>query len=293
MSPKRKINRPVLSSSTHRLSLYHRRYLLQLHFPMDLPLYPFCFEDVIRELPSWFESPGVCYAMLVLVDEGETVYRIDGRDFRLIPGRVLFVPEFHSFGFRSRERCHKYVLEIKGSRLTSILSSLGLERTELLDADSDTSRMIRELGWALDTPDQNSFLSLCGACYEILTRLGLIRRETLPRRSLLPRILEYLEQDTEKKLTLDLLAERVGIHRVALIRMVKKHIGLTPMQYRIARKMERAIYLLQIPSLSIKEISAQLGYCSQCYFTDEFRRHTGMAPRAYRIYQKNLPRSDR
>ena len=62
------------------------------------------------------------------------------------------------------------------------------------------------------------------------------------------------------------------------------------MQYRSQRRIERAIYFLQTPGITMKEIAYRLGYCNQFYFSEEFKRITGKTPTAYRIHQKTLPR---
>ena len=72
---KNRIN--ALFSPNYRNRLYHRRHLLLLHFNLDLPLYPFCFEDQIRDAANaWYDSPGVNFLMLVALEEGVDVAAI-------------------------------------------------------------------------------------------------------------------------------------------------------------------------------------------------------------------------
>ena len=147
---------------------------------------------------------------------------------------------------------------------------------------------LKAVGERVDTGDRNEFLHLMGKCYELLGRFAMDKLEKQSLHSLLPRILEYLEQDFDRKLTIADLEQYTGISKMSLIRMVKKHTGMTPMQYRIARKMERAIYFLQVPEMTVKEIAYRLGYCSQFYFAEEFKRLVGQPPTAYRHFQQTL-----
>ena len=57
--------------------------------------------------------------------------------------------------------------------------------------------------------------------------------------------------------------------------------GVSPSEYRERIRHERACRLLQSPQFSIKEISDQLGYCSQLYFSSAFKKKTGLSPSAY------------
>ena len=288
---KNRIN--ALFSPNYRNRLYHRRHLLLLHFNLDLPLYPFCFEDQIRDAANaWYDSPGVNFLMLVALEEGESIYEINGKKYTVSPGKVLFVPEFTPYLFRSWGYQHKYVLEVKGSHLSSILSSLRLNRTALYDVEDFPGFLtaLKAIGQHIDTEDRNEFILLMGKCYELLARFAMEKQEKQSAHSLLPRILEFLEQDFERKLTIADLEKYTGISKRTLIRMVRKQTGMTPIQYRIARKMERAVYFLQVPDMTIKEIAYRLGYCNPFYFSEEFHRIMGRSPTSYRSFQKKLAR---
>ena len=68
------------SSTDYReKELFHVRRLIQLHLNMDLPLYPFCFEDQIRTGDAWYDSPGRSFLMLIAVEDGSVTYRIGGK----------------------------------------------------------------------------------------------------------------------------------------------------------------------------------------------------------------------
>lgn len=165
-----------------------------------------------------------------------------------------------------------------------------LNRTTLFDVE-DFPAFLRELkgiGDSVDIEDRNEFIRLMGKCYELLARFAVEKQEKPVRHTPLVRILEFLERDFERKISIADLEQYTGISKMTLIRMVRKQTGMTPMQYRIARKMERAVYFLQIPGMTVKEIAYQLGYCSQFYFAEEFKRVMGRSPTAYRSYQQRL-----
>lgn len=62
----------------------------------------------------------------------------------------------------------------------------------------------------------------------------------------------------------------------------KQSTGLTPHQYVIARRLNRAQVLLATTDLTILEICFRVGFKSQSHFTRLFRKLTGITPRAYR-----------
>ena len=97
-----------------------------------------------------------------------------------------------------------------------------------------------------------------------------------------------LESDFGTRITLAQLAEKLNSKEERINKVFKEKLGVTPMQYRIEKKMELAKHLLVTTSQTIKEISFQLGYCDQFYFSSEFRRITGFSPKTTRQQKKLL-----
>ena len=283
-----KQTKKTTQSKTYGKFSFHNRCLLRLHFDLGLPLFPFCYEDYIQELPSWYDSRPVCFCMLITVSAGEFLCRTGGQEFLITPGKLLFVPEFQDYYYENEEPYHANILEIKGCHLTSILSSLKLEKAFLMDMDETFMLRMRQIGERTDTADRTEFLRLMELTYGIVAELALKKQQKqTDSHTPLARILEFLESDLERKITIAELMRHTGLSKSAITALMRKHLDITPMRYRMNRKMERAIYLLQT-GLSIKEISQRLGYSNQFHFSSDFRKFTCSAPRDYRAFQRHL-----
>jgi AraC family transcriptional regulator len=57
--------------------------------------------------------------------------------------------------------------------------------------------------------------------------------------------------------------------------------GISPHQYLLQQRVERAKQLLKQRNLSIVDIAFQCGFNSQSHFTRCFRKWTGITPKAY------------
>ena len=68
----------------------------------------------------------------------------------------------------------------------------------------------------------------------------------------------------------------------ALCAPVQEATGLTPHQYVIRCRMERAKHLLTGTTLPFHEIGARVGYADHSHFTALFRRYVATTPKAYR-----------
>ena len=68
-----------------------------------------------------------------------------------------------------------------------------------------------------------------------------------------------------------------------LVKLFRRHVGMSVLDYLRARRLEHAAGLLRETALTVREIAAQCGFEDPNYFTRCFRRHYGRTPTAGRI----------
>jgi AraC family transcriptional regulator len=95
-------------------------------------------------------------------------------------------------------------------------------------------------------------------------------------------VLDLIESDLSEDLSLKVLAKAAGLSEYHFLRMFRQSTGLTPHQYVINQRIERAKELLQKTEMSITEIAYLLGFSTPAHFTHHFRRKTGRTPREMR-----------
>lgn len=99
----------------------------------------------------------------------------------------------------------------------------------------------------------------------------------------------YIRQHIKENISLDDLAEVCNITKQHLIRTFKKELGKTPTAYINEYKISLAKDMIfNSPQLSVKEISAEMGFEDQHYFTRLFTKVAGMSPTAYKLRLKNF-----
>lgn len=66
------------------------------------------------------------------------------------------------------------------------------------------------------------------------------------------------------------------------IRLFKKELGTTPLQYINQKKIEKSQLLLITEEIAVKEIAFQLAFEDYSYFNRLFKKITGVTPQEYR-----------
>lgn len=81
------------------------------------------------------------------------------------------------------------------------------------------------------------------------------------------------------------MADTVGLSESWFAHVFKQTTGKTPLQWQLARRIERAQQLLTETELSVADIAAQLGFSDQAHLTKAFRQVAGETPAAWRRVQ--------
>jgi AraC family transcriptional regulator len=93
---------------------------------------------------------------------------------------------------------------------------------------------------------------------------------------------DYIEANLDAALTIAELSEVVNLSTHHFSELFRRTIGLTPHQYVLKIRIERAMVLLQSTHQPIVNIAQQVGFQTQSHFTRIFRGHTQMTPKQYR-----------
>gem|GEM_PF-474860 len=258
-----------------------------------LPLYPYAVEETVRRNRFTFREEFCRFLFVIMLQEGEMIYRSKGKNFRLVPGKVLLIPPGSDYSFSpGKGGYHKLVLELKGVLLDSICSGFGLREIRLFDfpQSEELISRIRGMGTDIDAKERERIPKLLGESYALLFQLAAPAREKEATKAsrVLASAQMLLSRDFDRKLNFSELPAQLGVGRTTLDRLFRDKVGISPQGYRNACRIEYARELLTRSDLSIKEIAYKTGYCNQFYFSQEFRRQTGYSPHAFRLEQERI-----
>lgn len=92
----------------------------------------------------------------------------------------------------------------------------------------------------------------------------------------------FLDSNYHQSITLDTLAQSAHMNKFHLSHTFTRCLGVSPIQYLINRRLQVARDLLTQTDQPIAQIAVSTGFTSQSYFSQIFRRFTGMSPKQYR-----------
>ncbi len=98
----------------------------------------------------------------------------------------------------------------------------------------------------------------------------------------LDQVAAYIDELLASELSLAALAQVANMNLYRFARAFKQTTGISPHQYVLKQRIERAKFLLANTNLTLQAISYQLGFSSQSHFTTTFRRSVGVTPKAFR-----------
>jgi AraC family transcriptional regulator len=101
-------------------------------------------------------------------------------------------------------------------------------------------------------------------------------------KSKLRQVLDYIQANLDRDLSLLELAGVVQLSSHHFGKLFKQSMGVSPYQYVLKCRIEKATELLVNEQLSIVEVGQQVGFYDQSHFSNVFRRHTNLTPRQYR-----------
>lgn len=121
---------------------------------------------------------------------------------------------------------------------------------------------------------------------DILTHLAVTRHHSSLSVPSVPAYLVQIREefDTNYNLTfsLDGLANKYQINKYRICKDFKKYFAVTPFQYLNTVRLEVAKILLGASTLSVNEISYQVGFENPNYFIQLFKKDSGTTPAVYR-----------
>ncbi len=95
-------------------------------------------------------------------------------------------------------------------------------------------------------------------------------------------IRNYIDIHYASPITLDLLANETYLDKFYLVHVFKKQYDISPINYLIEKRIQESMNLIENTNYSLSDISSIVGFNSQSYYSQIFKRKTGLTPAEHR-----------
>ncbi len=209
-------------------------------------------------------------------------------------GRVDVIPAFLNHWTNWDQEVEFSVIAICPTLLNQTTQELMQREVELIPQFSIDDPVIQQLALALKTEIQTGCMSsrLYGESLGTALAARLVQNYAVSKPSLefkanglpqsqLGRVIDYMQANLAQDLSILDLATLTNISESHFSRSFKQSVGITPYQYLMQQRVERAKQLLKQQIVSISDIALDCGFANQTHLTKVFRQMTGMTPKDY------------
>lgn len=239
-------------------------------------------------IPLWHNRREyVQYHVLVLVTEGQLIYRLNRSEFKARKGDLIFIPagterEALNDGTAPHQ---KYAATFR-CRFEPGLPLLDNPEPVRMHVRSPDYFKERFMQLHRQTLEKRSYFETVRTGI-MLEMLGTANRELdippLPKRKaqFAARIEQYILQHFREPVTLKELAALIDRSPNYTLSLFKEAVGQTPLEYMHRLRISAAIEMLQNTGLTVAAIAEHLGYYDASYFYKIFKKMTGRSPTSY------------
>jgi AraC family transcriptional regulator len=93
---------------------------------------------------------------------------------------------------------------------------------------------------------------------------------------------EYMQAHLSEDISLNEIANELGMSQYYFCHLFKRSTGISPHQFLIRQRVDRAKHLLKQPERTVISVALECGFANQSHFARCFRQCTGMNPNQFR-----------
>lgn len=241
--------------------------------------------------------------ILIYVKDGCGWVEVAGTRFSLSHDEFIVIPKgvAHAYGSDEVDPWSIYWLHFDGNKATCLAEGLAAP-TRIAPADNsriaERLELFEEICFLLNKNLNVDVLDYANLVLQHL--LGTFRYVNVYRKgayrknkenNAIGKVIHYMEENVENRLTVEEMAAVGHLSRSHFYRRFQEETGLSPLDYFIRLKVNKACLLLIDTPLSIGQIAYKLGFSDSQYFARTFKKITGVSAGHFRSrYINELPR---
>jgi AraC-like DNA-binding protein len=257
--------------------------------PPNIPYPPYKDEHpvVFRTVAEGRILPGF---HIVYIIKGQGTYEIQDRTYTVNPGSVLFLPSgiWHRYRPVPGIGWHEYWVGFNGSFVRKLFTNGILSTDKVFFEPGLNNRMMENFQLIFEEIKNQRPLYQFRVCSGIISLIAEIhtqeRRMEQPNhyQKIVDAAKNLMQANVLGSVDLSSIAKQIGLSASHLNEIFKTYMSMTPYQYFIQLKINKAASLLE-NNVSVKEAAYSLGFNDQFYFSRLFKNKTGVTPSEWNV----------
>ena len=259
--------------------------LMALHFEKDIGIY-YCGKR-INTLGHTYGPEIKNHYIFVLVNKGKAVM-LPHKKIRFGEHDLLIMFPDEKIHYRALEAWSISWLGLYGEAVSDFMDLLGATPQKpiiKISLYNELKAVMDNIYDASKDTSLSSKLSIIGLTYEFFAIL--LKNARLDRKTdLISASLKIIDYNFCSNVSIEKIAESLHVDSAYFSRKFTEKMQLSPKEYILNKRIERAKELLCTTDANIFEISNSVGYEDQFYFCRIFKKYTSLSPSEYRKFIK-------
>lgn len=226
--------------------------------------------------------------LLHYVINGEGKFYVNNKVYTLKAGQCfLIAPGKSTYYEASKENPWEYCwIGFDGYESANILKNCGLSEENPILLQKTNNKFEKSLLTLIENFDDLSTneLALTGHLYFCFSQIynPQSSKEKKHYEDYSKAAIEYIHNNFSYDIQISDIAKHIGIDRTYLYKLFKKEFKVSPQQYLISYRLERAAYLLQKTNFNTTEIAFSSGFKDVPAFCNHFKKKYKLTPLQYK-----------
>ena len=226
---------------------------------------------------------------MILVEGGEGVFSIDGREQPFSVGTLLFCFEGEHFSLKKGEGVRYIYIDFSGARGDTLLHRFGiLPHARVRENCNALIPFCKEC--LVSTPQEN--IDMVAECV-LLYVFSRISAQRDAKDDVLERIVLFTEENfRDPELSISLVAREIGYNAKYLSHYFKERMNVSYSEYLRSFRFKYAISLFELGISSVKNVALLSGFSDPLYFSSAFKKSIGISPSEFIASLSETPKKE-
>lgn len=225
--------------------------------------------------------------------KGKGTYRVgnhtyplsEGQGFLIMPGEITF------YQADDEDPWEYYWIGFNGKQVNKLLEACRLGRHQPIlnyNKDDALQRILQKLALGSTKYKVNEYEQIGYAYLFFSILMKSEESSNIPQDEYVNKATKFIQNNYSYPISIEQIANYIGIERTYLFRVFKKILGISPQEYLIQYRLEKGTQLLIQSGMGITEIAYSCGFREVGYFSRCFKKKYGVSPFQYRKQNTSL-----